>query len=93
MPTIEGPKVQTPSPAARIIGEGGSTSYEWQAFFDSMQQVAYNGSRSGPTGSRPTNDFKGRWIGMPYFDTTLGIPIWLSSVSPDVWVRYDGTAV
>jgi len=93
MPTIEGPKLQIPSPAARMVREGGSTSYEWQAFFDSVQQVAYNGTRSGPTASRPTDSFKGRWIGMPYFDTTLGYVIHLQSVNPDVWVRWDGTPV
>jgi hypothetical protein len=28
---------------------------------------------------------------MPYFDTTLGYPIWLESVNPDVWVDATGT--
>ena len=93
MPTITGPKIQIPSPLAKIVREGGITSYEWQAFLDSVQQVAYNGSRSGPTASRPTDSFKGRWIGMPYFDMDLGYPIFLKSINPDVWVDGNGVIV
>lgn len=93
MATIEGPKVSMPSALSNVQRSDGNVSVEWAAFFNALQQVAFGGTRSGPTASRPTDALKGRWIGMPYFDTDLGIAIWLLSVNPDVWVRYDGTAV
>lgn len=66
---------------------------EWVALFNSVQQVAFNVSRSGPTASRPTSSLPGRFIGMPFMDMTLGIPVWLKSVNPDVWVNGAGTTV
>ncbi len=92
MATIDGPEVQVPSPD-RMVREDGRLHQEWQTFFHGAQQVVFNGSRSGPTASRPTSKMDGRWIGMQFFDTTLGIMIWLKSTNPDVWVRYDGTPV
>lgn len=41
---------------------------------------------SGATAQRPVT---GLWIGRPYFDTTLGKPIWYKSPG---WVKADGTA-
>jgi hypothetical protein len=35
----------------------------------------------------------GRYIGMDYFDTDLGLKITLKSVTPDVWVNGAGTPV
>lgn len=89
---IAGPKIQVP-PAEKPVMQGNALSQDWQSFFHSAQQVAFNLSRSGPTASRPTSTLEGRWIGMPYFDTTLGFEINLQSVNPDVWVRWDGVAV
>lgn len=94
MPSIAGPKLQVPSPQTAVHStSSGKVAVPWQVFFHGVQQIAFNGSRSGPTASRPTSDLDGRWIGMPYFDTTLGIVIHLQAVNPDVWVRWDGTPV
>ena len=41
----------------------------------------------GTTANRPTFDLQ---IGTPYFDTTLGIPIWYNGT---VWVNSSGTTV
>ena len=41
------------------------------------------------TSTRPTNAV----IGQHTFDTTLGVPIWLKSVNPQVWVNAAGTVV
>jgi len=46
---------------------------------------------SGTTAQRPTVRL---WVGRPYFDTTLGQPIWVSAVSPSVvWVDATGSTV
>jgi hypothetical protein len=90
--TIAGPKVQVPTSLESILDSNGVVLPQWQAFFHSIQQTVYGATRSGPTASRPTNALDGRYIGMPYFDTTLGLAIYLKSVNPDVWVKGDGSA-
>lgn len=45
---------------------------------------------SGTTADRPTVLL---WIGRPYFDTTLGKPIWLKTARPVVWVDATGASV
>lgn len=46
---------------------------EWLAFFNVLQMVAADASRSGSTAERPTTNLYG---GKIYFDTTLNKPIW-----------------
>jgi len=76
-----------------MFDDGGVLHTQWQTFFHSVQQVTYNLSRSGPTASRPTSSLDARYIGMDYFDTTLGLKITLKSVNPDVWVNGAGAVV
>jgi hypothetical protein len=45
--------------------------------------------KSGTTANRPTTVY----VGMPYFDTTLGKMIWVKQVSPTVWVDGTGATV
>jgi len=91
---MAGPNVQAPSPFSKMMDAGGNVAFEWQSMFSMLQAIAYNGTRSGTTANRPTSSVAVRWVGMPYYDTTLGIPIWLESVSPaDVWVDATGTPV
>ncbi len=66
---------------------------EWYTLFVNMQQLLGAAIQNGPTAMRPTSSVPGRYIGLPFFDTTLGFEIWLKSTNPDVWVRYDGVAV
>jgi hypothetical protein len=47
-------------------------------------------SQYGTTAQRPTT---GLQPGNKYFDSTLGFPVYVKSVNPVVWVRYDGTVV
>ncbi len=49
---------------------------------------------SGTTANRPAGSMGfPLWVGYYYFDTTLGKPIWLTSLSPTVWVDATGGAV
>ena len=89
MSTITGPKIQVPVWAAEIFPDRPDV----QSFLHSLQNTTFNVSRSGPTASRPTKALDGRFISMPYFDTTLGLTVYLKSTSPDVWVNGTGTPV
>jgi hypothetical protein len=48
------------------------------------------GAISGPTTSRPSPP---GFIGQYYFDTTLGFPVWVKTISPAVWVDASGVSV
>lgn len=52
-----------------------------------LAEVASAVLDSGTTADRPT---RGLWAGRPYFDTTLGKPIWYSGTG---WVDATGAAV
>ncbi len=94
MAVLSGPKIQMPAAKSALINkETSGVTLDWAAFFHSLQQTTFNLSRSGPTASRPTSNLDGRYIGMQFFDTTLGIPIFLQSVGPDVWVSGAGAVV
>lgn len=88
---ISGPFIQVPS--VKIVDKDGNMANEWKTFFSAAQQIAFNLSRAGPTTSRPTSTMQNRYIGMDFFDVTLGLKVTLKSVGPDVWVRGDGVAV
>lgn len=47
-------------------------------FFNAVQIICNAVTRSGTTAQRPTT---GVWIGMPYFDTTLGQEIYVSAAT------------
>ncbi len=62
---------------------------EWVQWFNRVWEILTSVDDSGTTAQRPT---VGLFVGRPYFDTTLGQPIWLKSVTPTVWVTADGIA-
>lgn len=66
---------------------------ELVSFFHSLQMVAIASTRNGSTNARPTQDFKGRYEGMPFFDRTLGYPVFLKYASSNVWVNAAGVIV
>lgn len=88
-----GPNVTMPTVISPIMDKEGRLTPDWSAFFKALQNLALAGSRYGTTANRPTSVMPTRYIGMPYYDTTLGQPIWLESVNPDVWVDATGTPV
>lgn len=59
------------------------------AWLNAVTQVLFTGV-SGSSANRPTVNL---YIGMPFFDTTLGQPIWMKQVSPAVWVNAAGVPV
>ena len=73
---------------------GGMLTIVFTQWLGRIFNVCNAVATSGPTADRPDRK-KDRFIGMPYFDTELGggKPIWLKSVTPDVWVDATGAAV
>lgn len=64
----------------------GAVNQGWRAFFVAIYNILSNITLSGTTAQRPTVF---TWIGMPFFDTTLGRPVWLKVKGS--WVFSDGT--
>jgi hypothetical protein len=95
---MDGPVIQMPGPLAQMleVRQDGDTIRldmrpEWASFLSSLQQVSYYQTRSGTTAQRPTSTSY-RWVGMPYYDTTLGYPVWLAIASSNAWVDATGSS-
>ncbi len=89
---MAGPKLQPPGPLTPITQEDGTVTIDYASFFHVLQNIAFYSTRSGPTSTRPTSSSEARWIGMPFFDTSLstnGLPVFLAIASSNTWV--DGT--
>ena len=100
--TIAGPRIQPPAAQSRLLdfiyGPDGQISDmhvnpDWAILFSALQKTALALSRNGLTADRPTSTMPGRFVGMPFLDLTIGKPIWLKSVAPDVWIDATGTPV
>lgn len=78
-------------PANVRIGKVRPT-ISWQTFFSNAYRILLALTSSGATTARPTQNL---YIGQMYFDTTLGLPVWLKSYSAGaaVWVNASGTPV
>ena len=89
---MAGPTISMPPSVSQVVDpETGLIKPEWAVFVQVLQQIAVSSSRTGSTSARPTSDFKGRYEGMPFFDRTLGYPVFLKHASSDVWVDATGT--
>ena len=71
-----------------LVDENGNITQSWMAWVQRVNDISIMGQRSGTTANRPVSNL---WIGMFYFDTTLGKPVWLRSNNPNVWVDGVGT--
>ena len=70
------------------ISEGAALwSQAWSNWMTRAWQILSAAEQSGVTANRPTSYL---WIGRPYFDTTLGRPIFWNGTA---WIRADGTVV
>ena len=76
-----------------VLDQQGNMQPQYAALFASLAATAFASSRSGSSTERPTSEFAGRYVGMPYFDTSLGMPIFLKFSSSDVWVDGSGAVV
>lgn len=75
-----------PSGAA-LVDESKTATLPWLQVFARWQQVIVSARQSGTTANRPVT---GLWIGRQYFDTTLGLPVWVQSAAPVVWCDATG---
>lgn len=81
-------KFDTPGDA--VVEDDGQPTRSWNSFFTKVRNWITADSQYGTTAQRPTI---GLQPGNKYFDSTLGFPVYVKSVNPVVWVRYDGTVV
>lgn len=66
------------------------TRMEWRQWFARAHRILQSVQSYGTTANRPTTFL---WPGRFFFDETLGIPIWVQSVRPTVWVNAAGVVV
>jgi hypothetical protein len=80
-----------PLPATNQLTDGkGVMTSLFQAWFGSIQQWLGPQGQFGTTAKRPTTNL---YIGLQYFDTTLGYPVFIKSLGPTVWVNGAGGVV
>lgn len=78
-------------PATDIITQkGDKLPAVWQVWFGSLQQWLGPQGNTGTTAARPT---KGLYVGLSYFDTTLGYPVFVKQAKPPIWVNATGGVV
>jgi hypothetical protein len=78
-------------PSNSVVVDGKQMmTIPWGAWFQRIHDICVAGQQSGATADRPVSVL---WIGRRFFDTTLGIPIWIKSVRPTVWVDATGAVV
>lgn len=82
----------SPTPTKPIITEKGDRlPAVFQSWFGSIQQWLGPQGQTGTTAKRPTTNL---WIGLCYYDTTLGYPVFVHQISPSiVWHNAAGAAV
>ena len=73
-----------------IMDKAGVMAASWMQWLQKIGLYAGAGAESGTTANRPTSSL---YIGRQYFDTTLGYPIWVQSLSPTVWCDSTGAPV
>lgn len=77
-------------PSGALLDEGGNLTPAWAQWFTRTHNSTRTLQESGITADRPD---KLLWVGRFYFDITIGKPIWLRSVGPNVWVDATGGVV
>jgi hypothetical protein len=75
---------------APVVDDKMRVTLPWLQWVSRIQRIVSAVQQSGTTAQRPTTLL---WIGRTYFDTTLGKPVWVDSVSPAVWVDATGAPV
>ncbi len=78
------------NPATTPILVNGVMNQTWLNWMNLAHGSVVSVRQSGTTANRPVD---GLWIGRVYFDETLGLPVWVKSVNPSVWVDATGATV
>jgi hypothetical protein len=68
----------------RSKAQSAAWTRSWGNWLTQAWQILFGITLSGVTANRPTT---GRWVGQPYFDTTLGYPVWFDGTQ---WVDATG---
>jgi hypothetical protein len=77
-----------------LTKQGGPTSSPWIAWFASLFRTVQALGTNGTTAQRPIPTAQlPLYIGQPYFDSTLGYPVYVKSLNPTVWVNGAGAVV
>lgn len=78
-------------PRPPLFDGAGNFTPAWAGWLNWAQIILSDASNAGTTAQRPTSN---QYVGKPYFDTTLAIPIWLKTPgSSPVWVNASGSPV
>lgn len=81
---------------SKIAEANGWLTETWLNFFQALYNVVRPIGSNGNTAARPIhNPARGStlYVGQQYFDTTLGYPVYVSSLNPTVWVNGAGAVV
>ena len=79
-----------PLPRPDITDGKGNLKPPWQSWFASVFQWLGPQGQHGTTATRPMSSL---YVGLSYFDSTLGYPVWVKSLNPTVWVNGTGATV
>lgn len=77
----------TQPPIRQKFDKEHGVNTEWVDWTNQVYTVIKSVTQSGTTANRPTKIY----VGQMYFDTTLGLPIWVNAAGTG-WVKADGTA-
>lgn len=85
----------SPAPlGADLTQKGGFTTPAWKAWLSQLFGVVSTVNTSGTTALRPIGSAQIQLaVGQSYFDTTLGLPVFIKSLNPTVWVNAAGGVV
>jgi hypothetical protein len=78
-----------PMSAPLLDGQGRLTPM-WQNWFGQVFSIVKPIGGNGTTANRP---ILGLYVGMDYFDSTLGYKVTVKSLNPTVWVNGAGGVV
>lgn len=77
-----------------ISDEKGRLTPLYEALMSSIDYWLSPVGSSGATANRPLGSTaRPLYVGQPYFDTSLGKPIWVKSMNPTVWVDATGASI
>lgn len=83
--------IPTPPLNNELVDKEGRVTRSGAEWLNHMWLAANSITESGTTAQRPTTRL---WLGRPYYDTTLNIPVFVNAVTPSVvWKDAAGNTV